>query len=31
MRISSLPNTILETMGTVAGVEKKSSGEAWQQ
>ena len=30
MRISSLPNTILETMSTVAGVEKKSSGEAWQ-
>ena len=31
MRISSLPNTILETMGAVAGVEKKSSGDAWQQ
>ncbi|WP_296894986.1 hypothetical protein [Thiobacillus sp.] len=31
MRISSLPNTILETMSAVAGVEKKSSGEAWQQ
>jgi len=30
MRISSLPNTILDTMSTVAGVEKKSSGEAWQ-
>ena len=30
MRISSLPNTILETMGAVAGVEKKSSGESWQ-
>lgn len=30
MRISSLPNDIIETMGTVAGVEKKSSGEAWQ-
>ena len=30
MRISSLPNTILETMSTVAGVEKKSSGESWQ-
>jgi hypothetical protein len=30
MRISSLPNTILETMSAVAGVEKKSSGEAWQ-
>ncbi|MBC2730175.1 MAG: hypothetical protein HGJ99_05300 [Thiobacillus sp.] len=31
MRISSLPNTILETMSAVAGVEKKSSGDAWQQ
>lgn len=31
MRISSLPNTILETMSAVAGVEKKSNGEAWQQ
>ena len=31
MRISSLPNTILETMSAVAGAEKKSSGEAWQQ
>jgi hypothetical protein len=30
MRISSLPNTILETMGTVAGVEKKSGADAWQ-
>ena len=30
MRISSLPNTILETMSAVAGVEKKSSGESWQ-
>jgi len=30
MRISSLPNTILDTMSTVAGVEKKSSTEAWQ-
>lgn len=30
MRISSLPNTIIETMGAVAGVEKKSSGESWQ-
>lgn len=30
MRISSLPNAIMETMGSVAGVEKKSSGEAWQ-
>jgi hypothetical protein len=31
MRISSLPNTIMETMGAVAGAEKKSSGDAWQQ
>ncbi|WP_296748909.1 hypothetical protein [Thiobacillus sp.] len=31
MRISSLPNAIMEIMGSVAGVEKKSSGEAWQQ
>ena len=31
MRISSLPSTILETMSAVAGVEKKSSGESWQQ
>jgi hypothetical protein len=30
MRISSLPNVIMETMGEVAGVEKKSAGEAWQ-
>ena len=30
MRISSLPNTIIETMGAVAGAEKKSTGEAWQ-
>ena len=30
MRISSLPNVIMETMGSVAGVEKKSAGEAWQ-
>ncbi len=30
MRISSLPNEIMETMGAVAGVERKSSGEAWQ-
>lgn len=30
MRISSLPNAIIETMSAVAGVEKKSSGEAWQ-
>lgn len=31
MRISSLPNAIIDTMGAVAGVDKKSSGEAWQQ
>ncbi|HEX7971093.1 MAG TPA: hypothetical protein VF501_02585 [Thiobacillus sp.] len=31
MRISSLPNAILDTMGAVAGVEKKTvSEEAWQ-
>ena len=30
MRISSLPNVIVETMSTVAGAEKKSSGDAWQ-
>lgn len=30
MRISSLPNAIIETMGAVAGVDKKSSGESWQ-
>ena len=30
MRISSLPNAIIETMSSVAGAEKKSSGEAWQ-
>ncbi|HSJ81306.1 MAG TPA: hypothetical protein VK910_08800 [Thiobacillus sp.] len=30
MRISSLPNVIIETMSTVAGAEKKSSGDAWQ-
>lgn len=30
MRISSLPNIIIETMGAVAGVEKKSTGESWQ-
>ncbi len=30
MRISSLPNAILDTMNAVAGVEKKSSGESWQ-
>jgi hypothetical protein len=29
MRISSLPNAIMETMGAVAGVEKKSAGESW--
>jgi len=31
MRISSLPNAIMEAMGSVAGVEKKPSAEAWQQ
>jgi hypothetical protein len=30
MRISSLPNVIMETMGSVAGAEKKSTEEAWQ-
>jgi hypothetical protein len=30
MRISSLPNVIMETMGGVAGVEKKTSEESWQ-
>lgn len=30
MRISSLPNVIMETMGGLAGVEKKASEEAWQ-
>lgn len=30
MRISSLPAAIMETMGSVAGVDKKSAGEAWQ-
>jgi hypothetical protein len=30
MRISSLPNVIMETMGSVAGVEKKSGEESWQ-
>jgi hypothetical protein len=30
MRISSLPGAILETMGAVAGAEKKSAGESWQ-
>jgi hypothetical protein len=29
MRISSLPNVIIETMSAVAGVDKKSGGEAW--
>jgi len=31
MRISSLPNAIMEAMGSVAGVEKEPSAEAWQQ
>jgi hypothetical protein len=30
MRISTLPNTIVETMSAVAGAEKKSSGDSWQ-
>jgi hypothetical protein len=30
MRISSLPNVIMDTMGSVAGAAKKSSEEAWQ-
>lgn len=30
MRISTLPNAIIETMSLVAGADKKSSGEAWQ-
>ncbi|MDP2031186.1 MAG: hypothetical protein Q8K12_16240 [Thiobacillus sp.] len=30
MRISSLPNVIMETMGSVAGVEKKAGEESWQ-
>jgi hypothetical protein len=30
MRISTLPNAILDTLGSVAGAEKKSSEEAWQ-
>lgn len=30
MRISSVPNAILATMGTVAGVEKQSDAEPWQ-
>ncbi len=29
MRISSLPAAIVETMSSVAGVDKKSSGDAW--
>ena len=29
MRISTLPNAIIETMSLVAGADKKSSGEAW--
>ena len=29
MRISALPNVIMETMGAVAGAEKKSSDNAW--
>jgi hypothetical protein len=29
MRISSLPNTIIETMSAVAGADKKSSGDSW--
>jgi len=29
MRISSLPNVIMETMGAVAGAEKKASENAW--
>jgi hypothetical protein len=29
MRISSLPNVIMETMGALAGAEKKSSENAW--
>jgi len=29
MRISSLPNAIMETMGSVAGAEKKSGGDSW--
>lgn len=31
MRISSLPATVLETMNGLAGVDKKSEGEGWQQ
>ena len=30
MRISSLPTTIMDTMGSVAGTDKKSSGDAWK-
>jgi hypothetical protein len=30
MRISSLPNVIMDTMGSVAGASKKSSEESWQ-
>lgn len=30
MRISTLPNAIIETMSAVAGAEKKSSAESWQ-
>jgi len=30
MRISSLPNVIIETLSAVAGAEKTSSGDAWQ-
>ena len=30
MRISSLPGAIMETMSGVAGVDRKSGGEAWQ-
>jgi hypothetical protein len=29
MRISSLPNAVIETMSTVAGADKKSSAESW--
>jgi hypothetical protein len=30
MRISSLPNAISETMGAVAGADRKSGGDSWQ-
>ncbi len=30
MRISSLPGAIMDTMSSVAGVDKKSGGESWQ-